>query len=225
METDSGPVEGEGETVAEATAEACRSGGLNPDEVMVEVISQGGRALAGERITGVRARVRVRLLPEVGRRGRRNLEHLLRLMDIDAEVRPQPTSPGLGAETSYPVILEVEGMDLGVLIGWRGESLRALQTVLNLTLGDGSSQAQATRVIVDVAGYRQRREHAVAQLALRLAAGVVRSGRPATLEPMPPYERRAVHLALAGDPSVATQSVGVDAERRVVISPAGELQR
>lgn len=218
--------EGEGSTVAEATVAACQSAGLATDAVMVEVISEGGSAVPGERIAGARARVRVRAVPSEGLRGRRNLETMLRLMSIEAEVNVRSaradTAEEAGATSDIPLLLEVEGADLGVLIGWRGESLRALQTVINLMLGDNGQTPGSPRLIVDVAKYRQRREQTVAQMALRMAAGVARSGRPITLEPMQPYERRAVHLALASDASVSTESTGVDAERRVTIRPSRE---
>ncbi|MFZ0994492.1 MAG: R3H domain-containing nucleic acid-binding protein [Candidatus Dormiibacterota bacterium] len=215
--------EGEGGTVAEATAAACRAAGLEPDAVMVEVISEGGSAVPGERISGARARVRVRAVPTDGLRGKRNLETMLRLMGIAAEVKVRGARAEEDGATSYiPLLLEVEGADLGILIGWRGESLRALQTVINLMLGDHGQTPGSPRLIVDVAKYRQRREQTVAQMALRMAAGVARSGRPVTLEPMQPYERRAVHLALASDASVSTESTGVDAERRVTIRPSRE---
>jgi spoIIIJ-associated protein len=220
--------EGEGTTVEDAVKAACRSAGLDPSDVLVEVISEGGPAAPGERIAGAKARVSVEPIPPEGELGKRNLETILNLMEIDAEVkirRVHPVAPGQGAEEDAPpLLLQVEGADLGVLIGWRGESLRALQTVLNLMLGESGLASGSPRLIVDVAGYRHRREQTVAQMALRLAAGVARNGRPVTLEPMQPYERRAVHLALAGDPSVSTESSGTDAERRVTIRPAGEMR-
>ncbi|MGA8426194.1 MAG: R3H domain-containing nucleic acid-binding protein, partial [Candidatus Dormiibacterota bacterium] len=194
--------------------------------VMVEVLNEGGAAVPGERIAGARARVRVRAVPAEGLRGRKNLETMLQLMGIEAEVNVHTARTGAveaaGAAADVPLLLEVEGADLGVLIGWRGESLRALQTVLNLMLGENGQTPGSPRLIVDVAKYRQRREQTVAQMALRMAAGVARSGRPVTLEPMQPYERRAVHLALASDGSVSTESTGVDAERRVTIRPSRE---
>jgi len=218
--------EGEGPTVEEATLAACRAGGLDRDGVMVEVVSEGGSAVPGERISGSAARVLVQPIPPEGLLGKRNLETILRLMEIEAEVHVHParSSASVPGERpdAVPLLLEVEGFDLGILIGWRGESLRALQTVLNLMLGESSLTPGAPRLIVDVAKYRQRREHTVTQMALRMAAGVVRSGHPVTLEPMQPYERRAVHLALADDPSVSTESTGTDAERRVTIRPSGE---
>ncbi|MGH7665720.1 MAG: protein jag [Candidatus Dormibacteria bacterium] len=217
--------EGEGATVPEAMAAACGAAGLDPAEVLVEVLSPGGAAVPGERISGTLARVAVEPIPADGLRGRKNLETILRLMDIEANVQLQRVRPDTpGSTVPPPLLLEVEGMDLGVLIGWRGESLRALQTVVNLMLGENGAGTGAPRLIVDVAHYRRRREQTVAQMAARMAAGVARSGRAVTLEPMQPYERRAVHLALADDPSVSTESVGLDADRRVVIRPAGEPQ-
>jgi spoIIIJ-associated protein len=218
--------EGEGGTVAEATTAACQTAGLATEAVMVEVISEGGAAVPGERIAGARARVRVRAVPTEALRGKRNLETMLQLMGIEAEVNVRSAGTGAveeaGAAGYIPLLLEVEGADLGILIGWRGESLRALQTVINLMLGENAQTPGAPRLIVDVAKYRERREQTVAQMALRMAAGVARSGRPVTLEPMQPYERRAVHLALASDGSVSTESTGVDAERRVTIRPSRE---
>ncbi|HUY56982.1 MAG TPA: R3H domain-containing nucleic acid-binding protein [Candidatus Micrarchaeaceae archaeon] len=226
MERNTDTFEGAGATVEEATLAACRAGGLEPEAAMVEVLSEGGAAVPGERISGAMARVLVRAMPAEGALGKRNLETILRLMDIEAQVlvrqvRPPGAEQG-EADGPSPLLLEVEGADLGILIGWRGESLRALQTVLNLMQGERGLPAGAPRLIVDVAKYRQRREHTVAQMALRMASGVVRSGRPVTLEPMQPYERRAVHLALQGDPNVSTESTGTDAERRVIIRPTGE---
>jgi spoIIIJ-associated protein len=220
--------EGEGRTIEEATRAACAAAGLDPDAALVEVVSEGGVAVAGERVSGARAKVRVEATSAEGLKGKRHLETLLKLMDIEAQVRlrrPRPAEPAWGSEPGGPpLLLEVEGVDLGILIGWRGESLRGLQTVLNLMLGPSGLAPGAPRLIVDVARYRQRRGQTVANLAVRMAAGVARSGRPVTLEPMPPYERRAVHLALAGDPSVASESSGTDAERRVTIRPAGEAR-
>jgi spoIIIJ-associated protein len=217
--------DGEGPTVQEATLAACQAAGLAPEDVLVQVVSEGGVAVPGERISGAGSRVRVEKMPVEGIQGRRNLETLLRLMGIEAEVivrRPERADrqPAEGSGPS-PLLLEVEGDDLGILIGWRGESLRSLQSVLNLMLGQPGSVSGSPRLIVDVARYRQRREQTVAQLAVRMAAGVAQSGRAVTLEPMQPYERRAVHLALADDTSVSTESSGTDSERRVSIRPAG----
>ena len=118
--------------------------------------------------------------------------------------------------TEDPIVLDVSGRDLGILIGWRGETLRALQTVTNVLVGRHMSEH---RVIVDVERYRQRREHTVREIAYRAARQVKVTGDPITLDAMQAFERRAIHLALEGDPEVTTVSIGQEPERRVVVEP------
>ncbi|HZV53255.1 MAG TPA: RNA-binding cell elongation regulator Jag/EloR [Candidatus Dormibacteraeota bacterium] len=119
--------------------------------------------------------------------------------------------------TPEAIVVDVTGRDLGMLIGWRGETLRALQTMTNLLASRRLGPEQ--RVIVDVERYRQRREHTVREIAYRAARQVKATGDPITLDPMQPFERRAIHLALEGDPDVMTVSIGEDPDRRVVVGP------
>ncbi|HLH69353.1 MAG TPA: RNA-binding cell elongation regulator Jag/EloR [Candidatus Dormibacteraeota bacterium] len=119
--------------------------------------------------------------------------------------------------TPEAIVVDVTGRDLGMLIGWRGETLRALQTMTNLLASRRLGPDQ--RVIVDVERYRQRREHTVREIAYRAARQVKATGDPITLDPMQPFERRAIHLALEGDPDVMTVSIGEEPERRVVVGP------
>jgi spoIIIJ-associated protein len=106
---------------------------------------------------------------------------------------------------------------LGALIGRKGERLSALQHLVNLML---SKQIGSwTRVLVDVEDYRGRRERQLRDLAQRAAARVVETGKMLQLEPMPALERRWVHLTLRDHPSVATQSIGEEPNRRVVLVP------
>jgi len=118
--------------------------------------------------------------------------------------------------------INISGDDLGLLIGWRGETLRALQTALNLMLGADGGEGR--RVILDVERYRARREEQVRELALRLAVRVKRSGERYTLDPMHAYERRVIHMTLSDDPGVRTESTGHEPSRRVVIHPTGPAQ-
>lgn len=214
-------IEARGQTVDEAVARALAQAGVPRESVLVEVVSQGALAVPGERITAAEACVRAHVIPDEVLAARRHLQDLLRLMDMDAEVEiTRPSQPdGSSPAEGSPFALQVEGSDLGVLIGWRGESLRALQTVVNLMLSKDGAPGGTSRVIVDVARYRERRERTVTQMAQRLAADVQRSGRTVMLDPMPPYERRAVHMALASVPGVTSESTGVDEGRRVVIRP------
>lgn len=119
--------------------------------------------------------------------------------------------------TPEAIVVDVSGRDLGVLIGWRGETLRALQTMTNLLASRRIGPDQ--RVIVDVERYRQRRENTVREIAYRAARQVKVTGDPITLDAMQPFERRAIHLALEADPDVTTVSIGEEPERRVVVGP------
>jgi spoIIIJ-associated protein len=120
------------------------------------------------------------------------------------------------------IVVDVSGRDLGVLIGWRGETLRALQTMTNLLASRRIRPDQ--RVIVDVERYRQRRENTVREIAYRAARQVKVTGDPITLDAMQPFERRAIHLALESDPDVTTVSIGEEPERRVVVGPRRNQQ-
>jgi spoIIIJ-associated protein len=178
----------------------------------------------GERISSSAAKVRVSRIDAHTARGRELLSALLLQMEIPARVSVRRgTSPRAG-ETEAPLILEVSGDDLGLLIGWRGETLRALQTALNLMMGDDESENLSRRLIVDVERYRARREEQVRELAQRLADRVKASGERYTLDPMHAYERRIIHLTLQNDPGVRTESSGHEPARRVVIHPTGPAQ-
>ncbi len=137
------------------------------------------------------------------------VEGLLKHMGVRAQV-----SVRTGAD---PITLDISGRDLGALIGWRGETLRALQAVTNVMVG--KHLAEGERVIVDVERYRQRREHTVREIAMRAARQVKMTGDAITLDAMQPFERRAIHLALEDDPEVTSSSIGEEPERRVVVGP------
>jgi len=211
-----------GATVEEATRNGLAELGIGPELAVVEVISRPASALPGERVSGgLEARVRVSAVDEFTARARRCLEELLDKMGIAANVSVRRASGAEGAPVQP--VLDVSGDDLGLLIGWRGETLRALQTVVNLMMGDADAQT-GRRVILDVERYRARREDQVKELGLRLANRVKRTGQRYTLDPMHAYERRAIHLALDSDEGVRTESSGQEPARRVVIHPTGPAQ-
>jgi spoIIIJ-associated protein len=137
------------------------------------------------------------------------VDQLLTRMGIRCQVSSRATPEA--------IVVDVSGRDLGVLIGWRGETLRALQTMTNLLASRKLGPDQ--RVIVDVERYRQRREHTVREIAYRAARQVKVTGDPITLDAMQPFERRAIHLALEADPDVTTISIGEEPDRRVVVGP------
>ncbi len=115
-------------------------------------------------------------------------------------------------------IIEIHGEDLGVLIGPRGETLNALQYITRLIVGH--RLRQRTSFVIDIEGYRQRREQALSRLAERMAGKVIKRGRPVSLEPMPPHERRIIHMTLRENDAVYTKSVGEGKHRKVRILPS-----
>ncbi len=154
--------------------------------------------------------------PEVARAAQ-HLRDLVRLLEIDADVRVRaPETPGDGKGRASAVF-DITGDDLALLIGRRGATLAAIQYLVNVV---ANRQGEGKILIsLDVEGYRRRREESLTSLALRMADKVRQSGRSMTLEPMPPNERRIVHMILAEDSDVSTASNGEGERRKVIISP------
>ena len=156
-------------------------------------------------------------LDEVADLGQTVVERILDALQLDALVEVRDTPADLVATGSAEIILDITGRDLGALIGRRGETLAALQFLVNLILA--RKLEQRVSVLVDVEGYRVRRERSLRGLATRVAERVAANNQAVTLEAMPPAERRIVHLTLADHPAVQTFSTGVGDERKVVIAP------
>jgi spoIIIJ-associated protein len=147
-----------------------------------------------------------------------SLTRLLELMEIDCEVTlraPETPGDGLGRASA---VLDMDGDDLGLLIGRRGTTLAALQYMVNVMV----NRKMGTRVLVniDAEHYKRRREETLRGLARRMADRVRQTSRSMTLEPMPAAERRIIHLVLAEDELVTTGSVGEGEDRKVVIYPS-----
>jgi len=149
---------------------------------------------------------------------REALENLLVRLGVEASVVPEAETPlEQGAEASEVITINVTGDDLGILIGRRGQTLAALQHVVRLIV---AHQMKArVPIVIDVEGYKQRRYSALQTLARRMAEQVKEREKQFALEPMPAYERRIIHLTLADDPDVTTESTGVGEVRKVVIMP------
>ena len=141
------------------------------------------------------------------------LSTLLGKMGVSADVYLR--EPYTGSDEGP--VFEIEGDDSGLLIGTRGETLRALQFIVSFLVS--RRMGERTNLMVDVEGYQQRRYDSVANLARRVAQRVAQRGRPIPLEPMPPNERRQVHMALADRNDVVTESDGYGDRRKVVIHP------
>ena len=232
-------VEASGKNVDEAIAQALQELGAERDEVDVEVLSEGDdearvrvTLLADDGDAGDDA-------APVANEGTgegpapdgeddeyeedeaefaaQMLDQMLAMMGIEADVSIRDAeTPGDGVGMAKAV-LDIEGDDLGILIGRRGETLQALQYLLNVMVArQVGEQAFFT---VDVEGYRRRRERSLTGLARRTAEQVRRTKRTVQLEPMPANERRIIHLALADDRYVTTASTGEGDARKVSIQP------
>ena len=147
---------------------------------------------------------------DAGEIARRFLEEILETMGMEAEVACVPLEEG-----SYR--LEMQGPEIGRLIGRQGSTLGALQYLV--TLVASKRAGHRIRLVLDAEGYRARREDALRDTARQWAQRVKETGQECVLDPMSPSDRRVVHTALAGDPDVWTYSEGDEPERCVVISP------
>jgi len=205
-------IETEAKTAEEAIEIALRELDVERSEVEIDIVSRGKAGILG--IRSEPARVRVTVLeqtPDVVRIVTDVLENLISKMGVDAIV----SLTQVHNEDLDGPVFEIEGDDSGLLIGRKGETLRALQFLVKFIVS--RQLDDRVNLMVDVEGYQERRYNSLADLAGRVAQRVANSGTSATLEPMPPNERRAVHVALADHPTVTTESTGVGQDRQVVI--------
>jgi spoIIIJ-associated protein len=230
-------VEAIGASVEEAIGRGLDALNAARDQVSIDVIEPGGgRAMARVRVT-LLPRPEAGTPPEVAPlappppvapatgdeidAAREVLLELLRQMRVKALVEARQGEAederDLSAPGGPPLVLNIKGDDLGILIGRRGETLRDLQYVARLIVS--KRLGHNLNLIVDVEGYKQRREQTLRQLAARMAERVVATHKSIALEPMPANERRIIHLALRNHPEVTTQSIGQGDDRKVTLIP------
>jgi len=144
---------------------------------------------------------------------RETINIILEKMNVEAAVKVRLGS----AEENrvQPVLVDIEGNDLSFLIGRKAETINALQYITSLIVS--REVGRWIPLQIDVQHYRQRREEEIRKLARRIAEQVVSTGRKQVLEPMPPNERRIVHLELRDNPNVETESSGEDPRRKVTV--------
>jgi spoIIIJ-associated protein len=236
-------IEAIGEEVEAAIAAGLARLGVDRDAVDIEVLDEGTRGLFGLRAREARVRLTVRpraapavpaesvaplpvepAAPVVAEKDEAEvaqgvLTELLALLGMemdDVQVGVRRAEP-VGDEREPPLMLDVHGSGIEPLIGRRGSTLAALQLITRLIVG--REMMDRVHLVVDVDGFKARREQSLRLLAQRLAEQAVRTNRPVVLEPMPPHERRYVHLALRDHPHVITESIGEGDRRKVTIIP------
>ena len=233
------------EIIAPSVAEAVEKGldqlGLPREAVSVEVIDKGKDGFLGMGNRKVRVRLSIadesptedrkvkKELPipihienevfddpleEAKVKAVRIVRNLLQYMKVTANASSRILEPEDKNDRTM-VLIEITGKDLSILIGRRAETLNSLQYITSLMLNQ--EMGNWMPLIIDVQGYRFRRERQLRQLARRLADQVVQTGRKQVLEPMPANERRLVHLELRYHPFVTTESVGEGSNRKATI--------
>ncbi|MCH2525730.1 MAG: protein jag [Dehalococcoidia bacterium] len=187
--------------------------GADRDQVEIDVVNPGKGGILG--FGAEPALIRVSLNASSSNLtaiAQLTVETLIRNMNADASIRVNPAE---STDDRESVQVEISGEDSGLLIGNRGETLKAIQFISSLLIRNKSEG----RVFIDVEGYRDRRNASIKALASKVAQRVISTGKAITLEPMTPNERRVVHMTLSENTSVETESTGGGNDRRVTISP------
>jgi spoIIIJ-associated protein len=230
-------------SVDEAVSQGLTQLGLPREAVDVEVLDSGSHGFLGIGSRQVRVRLTVKELGPAALKSdsaysespssrkavspqvydedqllsyiRETVENLVTKMKVDARVTAHYGEPDEDGEA--PVLVDIRGDDLSVLIGRRSETLNALQYIAGLIVS--KETGHYVQLVVDVEGYRNRRERQLRQLARRMAEQATRSRRRQVLEPMSASDRRIIHLELRSNPEVETVSIGDEPNRKVTIVP------
>jgi spoIIIJ-associated protein len=218
-------VETEAKTTEEAIHKACQELGVSREDLEVEVLSNGSSGFLGlgAKNAKIRATVKEKSAPpssevrspraisdpQAAETAKKTLQDLLRLLEMDATVDLK--------EDPERILLNIKGDGSGLLIGRKGQTLDAIEYLINKIVHKDAEDKK--RIVVDTENYRLRREDSLVQLAQRLAEKAKRMGRPVTISPMSAHDRRIIHLALQDDKTLRTWSTGSGLYRKVIISP------
>lgn len=204
-----------GKSVEDAINAACQKLDVDRENVEVEVIELPSKRLLGL-LGATDAKVKVTYKETVKDKAKNFLKKVLEKMgftDVVINI----------SEKENGILIDLSGDDLGIIIGHRGETLDAIQYLTSLVANRG--EETYTRIILDMGGYREKREKTLKLLAYRIATNSIKSRRSTTLEPMNPYERRIIHTAVQEIPGAASWSVGEEPNRRVVIGIENQNRR
>ena len=200
-------VEFKGKTKDEALMQASVELGVPSTDLEYEVVSEETKGFLGigSKPCIIKARRKKTFIDEI----REYLESLFKAMDIQTEIQIEFD------ETENVLSINLEGPEMGILIGKRGQTLDALQYIIILAVNKKSESY--IRVKLDTENYRARRKETLENLAKNIAFKVKRSKRSFALEPMNPYERRIIHATLQNDKYVSTKSEGEEPYRKVIV--------
>ncbi len=204
-------IEVSAKTVNEAITEACQKLGVPSDRLDYKIIDEGSNGFLGigSKPAVIQAAAKTEeVSPEEN--AKRFLNDVFAAMDMNVTVTVQYD------ENEGEMNIDLNGDDMGVLIGKRGQTLDSLQYLVSLVVN--KEVEDYIRVKVDTENYRERRKETLENLAKNIAYKVKRTRKPVSLEPMNPYERRIIHSALQNDKYVTTYSEGEEPFRKVVVA-------
>jgi spoIIIJ-associated protein len=207
-------LEVEGKTIDDATKKALAELGIDDASmVKIEVVDEGKSGIFG---FGVSRQAKIRVYysdsnTDLVTSAREILINIINKMGIEVKIKDI-------IDGSNRIYIEMDSEQSGLIIGKQGKTLEALQFLVNLIISNKSQSDK--KIILDIEGYREKREKALRRLSKDIAHKVIRTGKPWTLEPMNPFERRLIHLTLQNDSRVSTKSEGEGIYRKVKVSPA-----
>lgn len=200
-------IEMTGKTVEEAIKNALKELNVTEDKIEVEVLEEGSKGFF--KLIGAKpARIRVTVKRDYIYEAKTFLREVLDHMGIKAEIRIK--------EENNVINISMVGPNMGIVIGYRGETLDSLQYLVSLVVNKGH-ETEYKRVVLDTENYRLKREETLKRLADKTAYKVRKTGKSFKLEPMNPYERRVIHSALQNNPYIYTYSEGDEPYRKVVV--------
>ncbi|HLR34647.1 MAG TPA: RNA-binding cell elongation regulator Jag/EloR [Tissierellales bacterium] len=196
-------------TVEEAIREGLRELGADKDDVTTEILEEPSKGIFGF-IGTKEAKVKITVVNDPVKIAKSFIDELLNKMDIEGTSMVKKEGSILHVE-----ITDIVSSDTGIVIGRRGNTIDAIQYLLSLVVN--KDRENYIKTIVDVKGYRERREETLIRLANKMARKAKSSNRPVKLEPMNPYERRIIHSALQDEENIKTYSEGKEPYRKIVI--------
>ncbi len=200
-------VEKKAKTKEEAIRIALEELGVKEEQAIIEILEEPSKGFLG--ILAKPALVRVSVEDSLANRVKAFLNQILEAMEIEAEI--------VLNETEDCIHINLNGTDLGILIGRRGDTMDALQYLISLAVNRG--QEVRKKIFLDIEDYRAKREVTLQNLAMKLADKAVLRGRNVVLEPMSSLERRIIHTALQSRNDVSTFSEGEEPYRKIIITP------
>jgi spoIIIJ-associated protein len=202
-------IEVTGKTEEEAIATALHKLGLERDEVSVEILELAKTGFLGLGASPAKIRVEYEEPDDRQEKAQRYISELLTHMSVRADIKVSERENG-------GINISLSGNGMGMIIGRRGETLDAIQHLVNYSINRGSEKH--THISVDAENYRSKREDSLVRLAEKMAAKAVKYRRSMALEPMNSYERHVIHTALQNYEGVSTSSTGTEPNRRVVVN-------